>query len=39
MTDTGTIRTGIGGWVFDAWNESFYPPKLAKTKHLSYAGS
>jgi len=39
MTTSGTIRTGIGGWVFDAWNESFYPPKLAKTKHLNYAGS
>ncbi|WP_412051814.1 DUF72 domain-containing protein [Hoeflea sp. Naph1] len=38
MTKTGTIRTGIGGWVFDAWNESFYPPKLAKTKHLQHAG-
>tara|TARA_R110002020_G_scaffold48855_2_gene139512 strand:- start:6174 stop:6974 length:801 start_codon:yes stop_codon:yes gene_type:complete len=39
MTDTGTIRAGIGGWVFDAWNESFYPAKLPKTKHLQYAGS
>ena len=39
MTTHGTIRTGIGGWVFDAWNESFYPPKLPKTRHLQYAGS
>jgi uncharacterized protein YecE (DUF72 family) len=39
MTTHGTIRTGIGGWVFDAWNESFYPPKLPKTKHLRHAGS
>lgn len=39
MTTAGTIRTGIGGWVFEPWNESFYPQKLAKTKHLHYAGS
>jgi uncharacterized protein YecE (DUF72 family) len=39
MTTSGTIRTGIGGWVFDAWNESFYPPKLPKTKQLQHAGS
>lgn len=36
---TGTIRTGIGGWVYEPWNESFYPPKLAKTKHLRHAAS
>lgn len=39
MTTSGNIRTGIGGWVFDAWNESFYPPKLPKTKQLQHAGS
>lgn len=39
MISSPKIRTGIGGWVFDAWNESFYPPKLVKTKHLQYAGS
>ncbi|WP_375588504.1 DUF72 domain-containing protein [Hoeflea alexandrii] len=39
MTTYGNIRTGIGGWVFDAWNESFYPPKLPKTKQLQHAGS
>jgi len=39
MTTSGTIRTGIGGWVFDPWNESFYPPKLPKTKQLRHAAS
>ncbi|WP_394689631.1 DUF72 domain-containing protein [Hoeflea sp.] len=39
MTTSGTIRTGIGGWVFEAWNESFYPPKLPKTRQLQHAGS
>lgn len=34
---TGTIRAGIGGWTFDAWNKSFYPDKLAKKRQLEYA--
>lgn len=32
------IRAGIGGWTFEPWETSFYPPKLAKTKQLAYAG-
>ncbi|MEQ8481547.1 MAG: DUF72 domain-containing protein [Hoeflea sp.] len=39
MSKSGTIRTGIGGWTFDPWNESFYPPKLPKTKQLRHAAS
>jgi len=39
MTTRGTIRTGIGGWVFEPWNEGFYRLKLPKTKHLQHAGS
>ena len=39
MTTSGTIRTGIGGWVFEPWDESFYPPKLPKTKQLRHAAS
>ncbi|WP_377288754.1 DUF72 domain-containing protein [Rhizobium sp. SG2393] len=35
--DSGTIRTGIGGWTFEPWDESFYPPKLAKKKQLEHA--
>ncbi|MFL6862360.1 MAG: DUF72 domain-containing protein [Allosphingosinicella sp.] len=33
----GTIRVGIGGWDFDPWRESFYPPGLARAKQLEYA--
>ena len=33
----GTIRVGIGGWDYDPWKETFYPPKLAKTKQLEHA--
>ncbi|MBO0662947.1 DUF72 domain-containing protein [Jiella sp. MQZ9-1] len=39
MTTKGTIRTGIGGWTFDPWNETFYPADLAKTRQLAYAAS
>lgn len=39
MTTSGTIRTGIGGWVFEPWDASFYPPKLPKSKQLRHAGS
>ena len=31
------IRVGIGGWVYEPWQETFYPQKLAKTKQLEYA--
>lgn len=34
-----SIRTGIGGWTFDPWDESFYPPKLPKKRQLEYASS
>ena len=33
------IRVGIGGWSFEPWEESFYPPKLAAAKQLEYASS
>ena len=34
---SGAIRTGIGGWDYDPWRETFYPPKLAKAKQLEHA--
>ena len=34
---TGTIRVGIGGWDYDPWRETFYPPALAKARQLEYA--
>ncbi|TPW31315.1 DUF72 domain-containing protein [Pararhizobium mangrovi] len=37
MGEHGTIRSGIGGWTFEPWEKTFYPEKLAKTKHLAYA--
>lgn len=31
------IHVGIGGWDYDPWRETFYPPGLAKAKQLEYA--
>ena len=33
---TGRIRVGVGGWDYDPWRESFYPPRLPKTKQLEH---
>jgi uncharacterized protein YecE (DUF72 family) len=33
---SGPIRVGVGGWDFDPWRESFYPPKLARAKQLEH---
>ncbi|HEY0148872.1 MAG TPA: DUF72 domain-containing protein [Allosphingosinicella sp.] len=33
----GAIRVGIGGWDYDPWRGTFYPPGLAKAKQLEYA--
>lgn len=33
------IRIGIGGWTFDPWRESFYPPTVPKARELDYAAS
>jgi len=33
----GAIWAGIGGWDYDPWRESFYPPGLAKAKQLDHA--
>jgi len=32
-----TIRVGIGGWDYDPWRETFYPPGLPKAKQLEHA--
>jgi uncharacterized protein YecE (DUF72 family) len=39
MAQTGTIRTGIGGWSFDPWKNHFYPEKLKVKDELPYASS
>jgi uncharacterized protein YecE (DUF72 family) len=33
------IRVGIGGWDYEPWRGTFYPPKLPKTKQLEYAAA
>jgi uncharacterized protein YecE (DUF72 family) len=33
-----SIYVGVGGWDFDPWRGTFYPPGLARTKQLEYAG-
>ncbi|MDQ0453764.1 DUF72 domain-containing protein [Rhizobium paknamense] len=33
----GRIRTGIGGWTFEPWDESFYPASLPKKRQLEHA--
>ena len=32
----GPIRVGVGGWDYDPWRETFYPPKLPKSKQLGH---
>jgi uncharacterized protein YecE (DUF72 family) len=34
---TGRIRVGIGGWVYEPWRGTFYPAGLPKTKELAHA--
>lgn len=33
----GSIRIGIGGWVFPPWRGSFYPAGLRQAEELAYA--
>jgi len=33
----GTIRTGIGGWVFPPWRGTFYPKGTRQADELAYA--
>ena len=32
------IHVGIGGWDYEPWRETFYPPGLSKKKQLEYVG-
>jgi len=34
-----TIRVGVGGWDYEPWRQSFYPPGLPKAKQLAFMGS
>jgi uncharacterized protein YecE (DUF72 family) len=33
------LYVGVGGWDFDPWRKSFYPPKLGKAKQLEHMAS
>lgn len=33
----GRIVVGIGGWTYEPWRETFYPPDVPKTRELDYA--
>lgn len=34
---SGTIRVGIGGWIYEPWRGTFYPKGLAQSQELDYA--
>ncbi len=34
---SGTIRIGVGGWVYEPWRGSFYPEGLAQKNELEFA--
>jgi uncharacterized protein YecE (DUF72 family) len=34
---TGKIRSGVGGWTFEPWRGTFFPPGTVHTKELDYA--
>ncbi len=36
--EAGRIRIGVGGWDYDPWRETFYPPRLPKARQLEYMG-
>jgi uncharacterized protein YecE (DUF72 family) len=33
----GRIRVGIGGWTYEPWRETFYPPGTVQSRELDYA--
>lgn len=37
MTGSGIVRAGMGGWIFEPWEGSFYPPDLPKKRQLEHA--
>lgn len=32
----GLVRVGVGGWDYDPWRETYYPPKLPKARQLEH---
>jgi uncharacterized protein YecE (DUF72 family) len=39
MTSGARIRVGIGGWNYEPWRDTFYPPGWPAEHELSYASS
>jgi uncharacterized protein YecE (DUF72 family) len=39
VTQSGTIRCGIGGWTFEPWRGVFYPDGLRQADELTYAAT
>jgi uncharacterized protein YecE (DUF72 family) len=37
MRNSGTIRVGIGGWVYPPWRGAFYPAGLRQSEELAFA--
>jgi uncharacterized protein YecE (DUF72 family) len=37
VTAAGTIRVGIGGWIYAPWRGTFYPAGLPQAQELHYA--
>lgn len=37
MAERGRIRVGVGGWVFEPWRETFYPPEVRQKDELAWA--
>jgi uncharacterized protein YecE (DUF72 family) len=33
----GKIRVGIGGWNYEPWRKTFYPPDITQSRELEYA--
>jgi uncharacterized protein YecE (DUF72 family) len=37
MQTSGFIRTGMGGWSYEPWRQTFYPRDVAQRNELAYA--
>jgi uncharacterized protein YecE (DUF72 family) len=37
MSTTGRIHAGVGGWTFEPWRTTFYPPELPHSQELHWA--
>ena len=37
MNTPGRVRVGIGGWSYEPWRDTFYPPGVSKKDELEYA--